>query len=93
MYEFIKDFLLQPLIMWNDYSVFEPEHPFAIHMETTNLGITLSQPSLDVGYTNILLLTDNDSPPPQGWGEGHTVECYVWRYSDARFFSGEVNNR
>jgi hypothetical protein len=63
MYEFIKDFLLQPLIMRNDYSVFEPEHPFAIHMETTNLGITLSQPSLDVGYTNILLLTGNDFPP------------------------------
>jgi hypothetical protein len=45
---FIKDLLSQPLVTWNDYSAFELKHPFIIHMETANLGITLGQPSLYV---------------------------------------------
>jgi hypothetical protein len=61
-------------------------------METTNLGIILGQPALDVGNTNILLLSGNDFHS-QGRDEGHIVECYVWRYSDVGFFSGDVNGR
>jgi hypothetical protein len=35
-------------------------------MKVANLGITLDQPSLYVGHTNVLLLSDNDFPS-QGW--------------------------
>jgi hypothetical protein len=59
-------------------------------METANFGITLSQSSLDVGHTNILLLSGNDFPS-QGWSEGYIEESYVWMYLDAGFFSGEGN--
>jgi hypothetical protein len=31
-------------------------------METVNLGITLGKPPLDVGDSNILLLSGNDFP-------------------------------
>jgi hypothetical protein len=57
-------------------------------MKAANLGITLGQPSLYVGHTNILLLSRNDFPS-QGWSEGHIVERYISRYSDAIFFSGQ----
>jgi hypothetical protein len=60
-------------------------------MEAANLGNTLDQPSLYVGCTNILLLSDNDFPS-QGWSEGHIEERHIWRYSDARFFTDERNN-
>jgi hypothetical protein len=60
-------------------------------MKIVNNGITLGKPSLDVGYSNILLLSGNDFPS-QGWSEGHIEEGYVWGYSDAGFFSDEGNN-
>jgi hypothetical protein len=73
---FIKDLLVQPPVTWNDYLIFEPQCPFIIHMEVANLGITLSQPSLDVGHTNILLLSGNDFPS-QGCNEGRIEERYI----------------
>jgi hypothetical protein len=57
-------------------------------MKAANLGITLGKPSLYMGHTNILLLSGNDFPS-QGWSEGHIEERHIWRYSDARFFTGE----
>jgi hypothetical protein len=57
-------------------------------MKEPNLRITLGQPSLYVGHTNILLLSDNDFPS-QGWGEGHIEERQIWRYSNARFFTDQ----
>jgi hypothetical protein len=60
-------------------------------MKAANLGITLGQPSLYVGHTNVLLLSGNDFPS-QGCSEGHIEERHIWRYSDAGFFSDEGNN-
>jgi hypothetical protein len=57
-------------------------------MKAANLGVTLGQPSLYVGHTNILLLSSNDFPF-EGWSEGHIEERHIWRYSDAGFFIGE----
>jgi hypothetical protein len=59
---FIKDLLSQSLVTWNDYSVIKPLRPFVIHMKAVKLGITLGQPSLYVGHTNILLLSGIDFP-------------------------------
>jgi hypothetical protein len=57
-------------------------------MKAANLGTTLSQPSLYVRHTNILLLSGNDFPS-QGCSEGHIVERHIWRYSDAKLFSSQ----
>jgi hypothetical protein len=54
-------------------------------MKAATLGITLGQPSLYVGHTNILLLSGNNFPS-QGWSEGHIEERHIWRYLDAGFF-------
>jgi hypothetical protein len=54
-------------------------------MKAATLGITLGQPSLYVGHTNILLLSGNNFPS-QGWSEGHIEERHIWRYLYARFF-------
>jgi hypothetical protein len=88
---FIEYLLSQRLVTWNDYSVIEPYRPFIIYMKAANLGITLSQPSFYVGHTNILLMSGNDFPS-QGWSEGHIEERRIWRYSVARFFTGQGHN-
>jgi hypothetical protein len=57
-------------------------------MEIPILGITLGQPSLDVGHTNILLLSGNDFPS-QGWSEGHIEERYMLDSSLVRGATGK----
>jgi hypothetical protein len=57
-------------------------------MEIPILGITLGQPSLDVGHTNILLLSGNDFPS-QGWSEVHIEERYMLDSSLVRGATGK----
>jgi hypothetical protein len=63
-----------------------------MHTETVNLGITHGQPSLDVCDSIITALSYNDFPSHHQ-GKGHIILNHVRRYSNARFFPSDADNR
>jgi hypothetical protein len=63
-----------------------------VHVEIVDLGITLSQPSLDMCDSYITALSCNDFPS-QHWGEGHIILNHVRRYSNVGFFPSDENSR
>jgi hypothetical protein len=89
---FIEYLLAQLMVIWNHQTVLEPKSAFIIHTEIVDLGITLSQPSLDMCDSFITALSCNDFPSQQ-WGEGHIILSHVRRYSNARFFPSDADCR
>jgi hypothetical protein len=79
---FTEYLLVYCMVLWNHLTVFEPYSAFIIHAETVDLGITLSQPSLDMCDSYITSLSYNDFPSQQ-WGEGHIILSHVRRYSNS----------
>jgi hypothetical protein len=63
-----------------------------MHMEIGNLGITFSEPSLDMCDSFIIALSRNDFPSRHR-GEGHVILSHVRRYSNTGFFPSEADSR
>jgi hypothetical protein len=61
--EFIQNLLLESFSVWHNQSLFEPQGPFHILAETSDLQVTFSESSLDMTHAFVILLSGYDLIP------------------------------
>jgi hypothetical protein len=70
---FIQNLLFECCFLRHNQSILEPQDSFCILMETSNLWITFSYPSLYIAHALVIPLCSNDLIPHDGC-EGDVVQ-------------------
>jgi hypothetical protein len=60
---FIRNLLLESFFLWHNQSLFEPQGPFRILTEGSDLQVTFLHSSLDMTHAFIILLSGYDLIP------------------------------